>query len=98
MQIQYVQVLLFNSTAERRVEENDKRLYRAYSLKEHLRLLLKHKDTAEAEAELNAGFGGPVIAESLPLRNCTKRLKDNMKRPPRMNVKTWIYRVNCRCI
>ena len=34
------------------IAENDKRLYRAYSLKEHLRLLLKHKDTAEAEAEL----------------------------------------------
>ena len=24
--------------------------------------------------------------------------KDNMKRPPRKNVKTWIYRVNCRCL
>ena len=24
--------------------------------------------------------------------------RDNMKRPPRMNVKTWIYRVNCRCL
>ena len=23
---------------------------------------------------------------------------DNMKRPPRKNVKTWIYRVNCRCL
>ncbi len=34
------------------IAENDKRLYRAYSMKEHLRLLLKHKDTAEAEAEL----------------------------------------------
>lgn len=34
------------------IAKNDKRLYRAYSLKEHLRLLLKHKDIAEAEAEL----------------------------------------------
>ena len=34
------------------IAKNDKRLYRAYSLKEHLRLLLKHKDTAKAGAEL----------------------------------------------
>ncbi|MCR4554942.1 MAG: transposase [Succinivibrionaceae bacterium] len=34
------------------IAENDKRLYRAYSMKEHLRLLLKLKDTEEAETEL----------------------------------------------
>lgn len=35
------------------IAENNNRLYRAYRMKETLRLLLKIKDTEEAEAELN---------------------------------------------
>ena len=38
------------------------------------------------------------IVVSYECRVSTGINTDNMKRPPRKNVKTWIYRVNCRCL
>ena len=55
------------------IAENNNRLYRAYRMKETLRLLLKIKDVREADAELDRWLWWPLTAGLWLLRNYTKR-------------------------
>ena len=56
------------------IASQNPRLYRAYLLKEQLRLLLKLTDVDEAEAELKRCYGRQAIAGYLHSRNYIKRL------------------------
>ena len=57
------------------IAENDKRLYRAYSMKEHLRLLLKLKNTAEAEAELKRWLWRSSHSRIVAFKELYKKIK-----------------------
>jgi hypothetical protein len=55
------------------IAENNNRLYRAYRMKEMLRLLLKIKDPMRQKMHSTDGSGGPVTAGLMLSRNYTSR-------------------------